>query len=65
MPPWNNCSCNTLYTDAWGNPINGAGSGADGTQQAQPSPCTPNYGLLALAGFAALLGVMMAHGGKA
>lgn len=60
MPTWNNCSCNTIYTDAWGVPINGPGSGADGTQPV--NACAPNYGMLALIGVAALFGIAMAGG---
>lgn len=60
---WNNCGCSTIYTDAWGNVINGPNSGADGTVPAQPS-CTTNWGLYALMGVAGVLGMLMAHGGK-
>jgi hypothetical protein len=60
---WNSCGCSTIYTDAWGNVINGPGSGADGSQVAA-SQCAPNYGLLALVGVAALAGIVVANGGK-
>jgi len=62
MPPWNNCSCSTVYTDAWGNVINGPNSGADGTPPA--SSCTPNWGLFALAAAAGLVAMHLASKGK-
>lgn len=60
---WSSCGCSTSYTDAWGNPINGPGSGADGSPTG--NPCSPNWGLLALMGLAAIVGMSMAHKGKA
>lgn len=53
---WNDCGCSTLYTDAWGNAINGGGG-------ANTSPCTPNWGLIALGAFAAVVAMTM-HKGK-
>jgi hypothetical protein len=63
MPTWNNCGCSTIYTDAWGRVINGPNSGADGSSVAT-SGCSNNWGLFALAGFAALAGYVAARGGK-
>lgn len=34
---WSNCSCSTIYTDAWGGVINGPNSGADGTPAVTPA----------------------------
>lgn len=59
---WNNCGCSTIYTDAWGRPINGAGSGADGTPTS--TGCAPNWGLWACAAIAAIAGIGLAGSGK-
>jgi len=53
---WSNCGCSTIYTDAYGNVINGPNSGADGTPAT--TPCDTNWGLWALA---AIAGVVAAH----
>ena len=63
MPPWNSCGCSTVYTDAWGRVINGPNSGADGSPVAA-SPCATPWGLIAVAGVAAIVGIIAAHGGK-
>lgn len=55
---WAGCGCNTIYTDAAGNPINGAGSGSDGSVQA--GTCSPNWGLLAVAGVVAIVAASLA-----
>ena len=55
---WNSCGCSTVYTDAWGRPINGPGTGSDGNPVAQ---CAPDWGLLALAGVAAIAGLLIAQ----
>jgi hypothetical protein len=56
---WTNCGCSTIYTDAWGRPVNGAGSGADGTPTTGTG-CSPNWGLLAFAAVAAIVASHMA-----
>lgn len=56
---WNSCGC--VYLDADGNPITGPGSGADGTPIAS---CNTNWGLIAAAALAAILGVHLASGSK-
>lgn len=53
MSPWGSCGCSTVYTDANGNPITGAGSGADGTPVT--SSCSTPWGLLALMGVVAIV----------
>ena len=55
---WNNCGCGTTYLDAYGNRVNGPGSGSDGNFA---SGCGPDWGLLALAGVAAVAGCLLAN----
>ena len=57
---WNDCGCSTVYTDAWGNPINtGDGGTSDGS-----ATCSPDWSLIAMGIGAAILGLLMASGGK-
>lgn len=59
---WNDCGCSTVYTDAWGRPITGPGSGADGS--ATGGACGPNWGLLAFGALAALAAIAVAQPSK-
>lgn len=58
---WINCGCTTTLTDAYGNPVNGPGSGADGSAVAT---CAPDFGLLACAAIAAIAAIGLASSGK-
>ena len=57
---WTNCGCSTVYTDAWGNPITGPCSGADGSSASATGDCKPDWGIIAFMGFAAIVGMAMA-----
>lgn len=54
---WNTCGCSTIYTDAWGQPINGPGSGADGTPTT--TDCSINWGVVAMMGVATVLALVV------
>ena len=61
---WNNCGCSTVYTDAWGNVINGTNSGADGSTPVTSAAtgCALDWSILAFIGVAGVIGVLMASG---
>lgn len=50
---WNNCGCGTTYLDAYGQTINRA-------PVRQSNACSPDWGLLAVVGVAAIAGAMLA-----
>lgn len=56
---WNDCGCSTIYTDAYGRPINTSSSAGTVT-----GTCSPDWGLLAMGAVAAIAAIALAHPGK-
>lgn len=56
---WNNCGCSTVYTDAWGNPVNTGPFNPSST-----ASCSPDWGLLAMGALVAVGAMVMASAGR-
>lgn len=61
---WINCGCGTVYTDAYGNPINTDSSNLPGTTTggtaSDTTGCAVNWGLIACAAIAAFVAISLA-----